>query len=223
MSSGDIRLSAAEAAEFVTHHSQIKESLIRKMTRLAEQHNAVNLSQGFPNEGPPKEGIERIVCALLGGDSEESADRIANMSLENEKKTFGELVRRIVEANSAQQDSASQYSMPFGRRQLRENIALYYQRWYPEVGEDLLRQKIDPDDNITVTLGATEALAAVVRTICVPHDKVLMMEPYHELYPSQCKVFYLDPVFTTLRENAEARRWELDFYVVPEMKHVMCG
>ena len=31
---------------------KVTESVIRKMTRLAMQHGAVNLSQGFPNEGP---------------------------------------------------------------------------------------------------------------------------------------------------------------------------
>ena len=31
----------------------LTESVIREMTRLAEKHNALNLSQGFPDFDPP--------------------------------------------------------------------------------------------------------------------------------------------------------------------------
>src|SRR5690242_10913859 len=34
------------------------ESLIREMTRVAQQHGAINLSQGFPDFNPPREVIE---------------------------------------------------------------------------------------------------------------------------------------------------------------------
>jgi hypothetical protein len=39
-----------------------KESTIRLMTRLAMEHGATNLSQGFPNEAPP---FEMVRCAPL--------------------------------------------------------------------------------------------------------------------------------------------------------------
>jgi hypothetical protein len=47
---------------------EVTESLIRQMTRLALEHNAVNLSQGFPNEGPPIEPVLGIASALIGGE-----------------------------------------------------------------------------------------------------------------------------------------------------------
>lgn len=36
------------------------ESVIRKMTRIANKYDAINLSQGFPDFDPPKEIIESL-------------------------------------------------------------------------------------------------------------------------------------------------------------------
>ncbi len=47
--------------------TQFKESAIREMTRVAMQHNAVNLSQGFPDYDPPPEIIQAAVDAIQGG------------------------------------------------------------------------------------------------------------------------------------------------------------
>ena len=53
-----------QTAERVTHFG---ESVIRKMTRLAMQHDAINLSQGFPDFEPSPELVEAAVAALRGG------------------------------------------------------------------------------------------------------------------------------------------------------------
>ncbi len=45
----------------------IGESVIREMTRLAIKHDAINLSQGFPDFGPPPEVVEAAVDAIQGG------------------------------------------------------------------------------------------------------------------------------------------------------------
>lgn len=45
----------------------IRESFIREMTRLAITHNAINLSQGFPDFDPPREAIEAAHDALESG------------------------------------------------------------------------------------------------------------------------------------------------------------
>jgi len=47
--------------------SQLRESFIREMTRLAIAHNAINLSQGFPDFDPPREVIEAAHQALDAG------------------------------------------------------------------------------------------------------------------------------------------------------------
>jgi len=43
------------------------ESIIRDMTRVADEHGAINLAQGFPNFEPPKVLVEAAVAALRGG------------------------------------------------------------------------------------------------------------------------------------------------------------
>ncbi len=45
----------------------IRESFIREMTRLAITHDAINLSQGFPDFDPPREAIEAAHNALESG------------------------------------------------------------------------------------------------------------------------------------------------------------
>lgn len=45
----------------------MRESFIREMTRLALTHNAINLSQGFPDYDPPREVIEAAKAALDNG------------------------------------------------------------------------------------------------------------------------------------------------------------
>jgi aminotransferase len=43
------------------------ESVIREMTRVADEHGAINLSQGFPDFDPPKALVEAAVTALHNG------------------------------------------------------------------------------------------------------------------------------------------------------------
>ena len=47
--------------------TRFKESTIREMTRVAMQHNAVNLSQGFPDYDPPPQILQAAVDAIQGG------------------------------------------------------------------------------------------------------------------------------------------------------------
>ena len=165
---------------------KIGESVIRRMTRLSHEFNAVNLSQGFPNEAPPLEVRKSLAASVLsGGDT-------AHESLE-------QVLERINSSTITTPDVINQYSPPMGRLDLREAIADYYKRLYD--------WKISPDD-VTVTLGATEAVGSALRTLGKPGDKVVIIEPFHELYPSQCKIFYLEPLFVNLTETDCG--WELD-------------
>eukprot|EP00931_Biecheleriopsis_adriatica_P064967 TRINITY_DN39607_c0_g1_i1.p1 TRINITY_DN39607_c0_g1~~TRINITY_DN39607_c0_g1_i1.p1 ORF type:complete len:478 (+),score=77.49 TRINITY_DN39607_c0_g1_i1:43-1434(+) len=165
----------------------VKESTIRLMTRLAIQHGAVNLSQGFPNEPPPVEMARAAAGALLAGSSLEAAEAMAK-ALENG------LPRD-------EKDLLSQYSFPFGLPLLRQELQKYYARYYPGLAADA-------EENLTVVLGATEGFACTLRTICAPGDRVVFFEPFHELYPSQCKLWHLEPRAVTLRENGEAGEWQ---------------
>jgi aminotransferase len=100
------------------------------------------------------------------------------------------------------QDRFNQYSFPFGLPELREAIADYTARFSGF--------RPDPETEITVVLGATEGVSSVLRAVCRPGDGVVIVQPFHEMYPSQCKVFGLRPEYVTLRETPEAGRWEID-------------
>jgi aspartate/methionine/tyrosine aminotransferase len=122
---------------------------------------------------------------------------------EEQGKGNGSTNKKVEEAAAADMttttDVLNQYSPPMGRPDLRQAIATYYERFY--------QYHVSPDD-ITVTLGATEAVAAALRTIGRPGDKCVIFEPFHELYPSQCHIFYLEPVFVTLRRGGRRTRRE---------------
>jgi aspartate/methionine/tyrosine aminotransferase len=192
--------------------SSVKESVIRTMTRLANEYNAVNLSQGFPNEAPPLPVRLALAHAVLTG-----RPPVAAGTTDCGRSTEGDLRDSLLRLLSSEgdelgnppADQLNQYSPPMGRPDLRQSIAGYYQRFYD--------YKVSPDD-ITVTLGATEAFASALRTVGRPRDKCVVFEPFHELYPSQCKIFYLEPAYVTLREGAD--RWEYD---ADELEDAMNG
>lgn len=181
------------------------ESVIRKMTRLAVEHGAVNLSQGFPDEPPPVELVWAAIEAMLGGTADGVA-RLSQLSYEDVARgAAGGAGPSLAQALSALQDPRdlfNQYSFPFGLRDLRVAIADYTDRLYGF--------RPDPDAEITVSLGATEGLASALGSLLRPGDGVIVMQPFHEVYPNQARVFGLRPVFVTLRENRATARWELD-------------
>ena len=61
-----------------------------------------------------------------------------------------------------------------------------------------------------MVLGATEGLATVLRATCRPGDGVLILQPFHEMYPSQAKLFGIRPEFISLREDSDSGHWLLD-------------
>ena len=171
------------------------ESTIRLMTRLAIQHGAVNLSQGFPNEPPPRTMVLAAVGALLDGETLDSAEKCA--------KKLDALLPAAKPGGTAL-DSLNQYSYPFGVPMLRQAIQRYYGDFYPEV-------PADAEANLTVCLGATEGFAICLRAICKPEDTVAFFQPFHELYPNQCTIWGLTPSAVTLYESFEAARgWFFD-------------
>jgi len=192
----------------------VKESTIRKMTRLAHECSAVNLSQGFPNEAPPMPVRLALAHAVLAGIP------LENCEMDHHTAHYKSLSRSLSSMSSTSTSAAgssnnddnlsipsldilNQYSPPMGRDDLRTAIAAHYQRLY----------HYEPDpDHITVTLGATEALACALRSLGSPGDKVVIFEPFHELYPSQCHLFYLEPAYVTLKPSttSDQTTWTFD-------------
>lgn len=186
-----------------------KESTIRLMTRLAVERDAVNLSQGFTDEAPPYEMVWGAIAALLGG-TDEHIDHLEHCTVRQagealaagSKDTLTVRVRELLAALQNPRDRFNQYSYPFGLPELRHAIADYVNRFRGF--------RPDPEREITVVLGATEGLAVALRTLCRPDDAVIIVQPFHEMYPSQAQLFGLRPVYVTLREDRSAGRWLLD-------------
>ncbi len=118
-------------------------SVFSQMSALAEQHQALNLSQGFPNYPA-------------------SAELIA-------------LVNRYMEKGF------NQYAPMPGCMPLREQIA--------EKVSDVYGLAVDPETDITITAGGTQALFTVIATLVRPGDEVIIFEPAYDSYRPTVELF----------------------------------
>jgi aminotransferase len=128
------------------------ESVIRGMTRLANEHGALNLAQGFPNFPAPdllKEAAARAV-----------------------------------------REDVNQYAITWGAKRLRNAIAAKYAAWYG--------LPVDPETEVTVTCGATEAMASALLAIVDPGEEVVVFEPYYENYGPDAILCGAKPVYVPL-------------------------
>lgn len=140
--------------------SQFTESVIREMTRLALEHGAMNLAQGFPDFAAPAE--------------------------------VKEAARRAIAAD------INQYAITWGAREFRRAIA---ERFVKDTGIE-----IDPEREITVTCGATEAMIASLLAIVDPGDEVVVFEPFYENYGPDAIICGAVPRFVRL----EPPDWTFD-------------
>jgi N-succinyldiaminopimelate aminotransferase len=77
-------------------------------------------------------------------------------------------------AERALRDGHNQYAPLPGVPALREAIAAHQARFYGI--------EVDPETEVQVTFGATEAIAAALLGICEPGDEVVCLEPYYDSY-----------------------------------------
>ena len=188
------------------------ESVIRRMTRLARQHEAINLAQGFTDEPPPFPLVWGAIAALLGG-SDAGIRRIERAAAVDSAAGRGAtLLRDVLESLQGRRDELNQYSYPFGLPELRQAIAAHTARWNGF--------EPDPETETTVVLGSTEGLAAVLAAVGRRGDGVVIVEPFHEMYPAQAEIFGLAPRFVTLREEESGTAWRLD---PDELRRVAAG
>ena len=101
-------------------------------------------------------------------------------------------------ACAAIQGDINQYAVTWGAPPLRLAIAEKYRRWY--------NLPVDPDKNVTVTCGATEAMASVFLAMINPGDEVIIFEPWYENYGPDAILAEASPKFVPL----DPPDWTLD-------------
>ena len=131
---------------------EFTDSVIRRMTRISDEHGAINLSQGFPDFDPPQEIMDALAKAAHEG--------------------------------------PHQYSITFGAENFREALA-------KKQGKAIGRE-INPDTEIVVTCGGTEAMMATMMTICNPGDKVMVFSPFYENYGADAILSGAEPIYIPL-------------------------
>ena len=70
----------------------------------------------------------------------------------------------------------NQYAPGTGVPELRRAVADHQRHWYG--------MELDPDSEVVVTTGATEAVAAALLALVDPGDEVIVLEPYYDSYPA---------------------------------------
>jgi aminotransferase len=85
----------------------------------------------------------------------------------------------------------NQYSITFGEPDFREAIAAKAVRYN--------RIDYDPDTEITVTCGATEAMIATLKALVNPGDEIIIFEPFYENYGPDAILSGARPRYVTLK------------------------
>ena len=81
----------------------------------------------------------------------------------------------------AMRQQANQYAPMPGLPLLRERIADKYQQFY--------QVNVDPENEITITHGATQAIFSTIATIIRPGDEVIIFEPAYDCYRPTVELF----------------------------------
>ncbi|MBO4355387.1 MAG: aminotransferase class I/II-fold pyridoxal phosphate-dependent enzyme [Clostridia bacterium] len=128
------------------------DSVIRRMTRIAIENNAINLAQGFPDFDPPKELTDRL-------------EEISHIGPHQYPITMG---------------------APNFRKALCEKCGRFMGR------------TLDPNNEVVVTIGSTEAMVDTIFALTNPGDKIIIFSPYFENYKAQTIMAECQPVFVPL-------------------------
>lgn len=135
-----------------TRTANFTDSVIRRMTRISNQYNAVNLSQGFPDFEPPREIL----------------DRLAEVTRED----------------------YHQYSTTWGAQNFREALAAKITHFSGVA--------VDPNSELVVTCGSTEAMMAAMMSVTNPGDKVIVFSPFYENYGADTILSGAEPIYVPL-------------------------
>ncbi|MGZ8501997.1 MAG: aminotransferase class I/II-fold pyridoxal phosphate-dependent enzyme [Candidatus Limnocylindrales bacterium] len=96
-------------------------------------------------------------------------------------------------AVDALREDISQYAITWGAKPLREAIAAKIARFHPG-------WVVDPETQVTVTCGATEAMIAAMLGVVDPGDEILVFEPFYENYGPDAILSGATTRYVTLHE-----------------------
>ena len=80
----------------------------------------------------------------------------------------------------ASKDGHNQYALMSGMKSLRDGISY--------VIKNIYKREVDPETEITITSGATEALYAAITAVVSPGDEVIMFDPAYDSYEPAIKL-----------------------------------
>ncbi len=144
---------------------RFSESVIREMTRLAMEHDAINLAQGFPDFAAPEE--------------------------------LKQAARRAIT------EDVNQYAITWGAKNLRDAIARRM--------NETQRLEVDPETEITVCCGSTEAMIASLLATTDAGDEIVVFEPFYENYGPDAILSGARPRFVALHPPADdGGEWTFD-------------
>lgn len=98
-----------------------------------------------------------------------------------------EILARLAQVS---QEDFHQYSITWGAQNFREALA--------EKQSRLMGRKIDPNGEILVTCGSTEAMMAAMMTVANPGDKVIVFSPFYENYGADTILSGAEPIYVPL-------------------------
>ncbi|MCW3104941.1 MAG: aminotransferase [Bacteroidetes bacterium] len=132
------------------------------MSKLAAEHNAINLSQGFPDFHADEEMIALV--------------------------------------NKHMQAGNNQYAPMPGLMSLREVLA--------QKTEELYGAKYDPETEITITAGATQAIFTAISAIIREEDEVIIFEPAYDCYQPAIELNGGKTIYLQLKAPGYCISWD---------------
>lgn len=109
---------------------------------------------------------------------------------------------------------ANQYSRMSGLPELNRAIAAHQQRFYG--------LSYDPDSEVTVYSGATEAICATLQALCDTGDEVVLFEPFYDSYRASVTMAGAVPKVVTLHAPDFAYRpEELEAVITPKTRAIL--
>ena len=97
----------------------------------------------------------------------------------------------ISAAKKAMDKGPHQYAITWGAPNFREALARKQSHW--------MGLSLNPDENIVVTCGSTEAMMVAMMTVCNPGDKVIVFSPFYENYGADTILSGAKPIYVPLQ------------------------